>query len=106
MGRVFAILKNRWFWVFDLENQNKTTVMFQIFEKQNLKKNQNQRTASSRYLKNQNQRKPTIGSNYFPKPQRTTRFHEITNAFQDGYLIFSKKNQEPRLDLRTGYLIF
>jgi hypothetical protein len=49
------------------------------------KKNQNQR-----YLKNQNQRKPTIGSNYFPNPQRTTRIREITNGFQDGYLIFSK----------------
>jgi hypothetical protein len=41
MGRVFDILKNRWFWVFDFKNQNKTTVMFQIFEKQN-KKYQNQ----------------------------------------------------------------
>jgi len=85
MGRAFDILKNHRFWVFDIFL--KKTIMFQIFEKQKIK---NQRTASSRYLKNQNQRKPTIDSNSFPKPQRTTRFHEITNGFRDGYLIFSK----------------
>jgi hypothetical protein len=83
VGKVFDLFNNYQLQVFK-KNQNQRTS-----GSGNLRENQNQRPIGSGYMKNQNQR--TFYSGYLKSIKEFIRFQERTSGFLVGYLNFFEK---------------